>query len=206
MTENEYGVLSTYVGNAKQDLNTQGEVVIGHPRYTVPVICSVIRGGNNAVRNHQAGGATCLSKPALSLTWAAGWSFAKCHFERNVPNDPLLEGMFDGEEFSRMLRLWTHGYDTYTPHRAVVFHDYRHGEAWQRGREGSWGRNRANIKRALKRYNALVERPGAPAAALGRFGLGDRRTVDQYIEFAGIDPRHTKTVKEGLCGKLKQVL
>ena len=43
MTENEYGVLSTYVGNAKQDLNTGGEVVIGHPRYTVPVICSVIR-------------------------------------------------------------------------------------------------------------------------------------------------------------------
>ena len=81
MTENEYGVLSTYVGNAKQDLNTEGEVVIGHPRYTVPVICSVIRGGNNAVRNHQAGGATCLSKPALSLTWAAGWPVVfSCRF------------------------------------------------------------------------------------------------------------------------------
>ena len=36
-----------------------------------------------------------------------------------------LSGFFDGEEYSRFLRMWTHGYDVYTPHRPVVFHDYR---------------------------------------------------------------------------------
>ena len=38
--------------------------------------------------------------------------------------DPHLPQIFDGEEFSRASRLWTHGYDMYTPTRGIVFHDY----------------------------------------------------------------------------------
>lgn len=33
--------------------------------------------------------------------------------------------IFDGEEFSRMARLWTNGYDVYTPRRGYIFHDYQ---------------------------------------------------------------------------------
>lgn len=34
--------------------------------------------------------------------------------------------IFDGEEFSKMIRLWTHGYDVYTPTRSYIAHDYSH--------------------------------------------------------------------------------
>lgn len=34
--------------------------------------------------------------------------------------------IFDGEEFSKMLRLWTNGYDVYTPSRSYIGHDYGH--------------------------------------------------------------------------------
>lgn len=34
--------------------------------------------------------------------------------------------IFDGEEFSKMARLWTHGYDVYTPKRSYIVHDYSH--------------------------------------------------------------------------------
>ena len=146
MTENEYGVLSTYVGNVKQDLSRSGHVLIGHPHYEIPFICKTIVGAHGVVRNAQATGAYCLPKPHLSFTWAAGWSFSKCHVERNVPNDPFLEGMFDGEEFSRALRGWTHGYDIYTPHRPVVFHDYTHFRPWQQGRESTWNANPPGLK------------------------------------------------------------
>lgn len=37
-------------------------------------------------------------------------------------NDPRLLQIFDGEEYTRGMRMWTHGYDLYTPHRNLVFH------------------------------------------------------------------------------------
>lgn len=36
----------------------------------------------------------------------------------------VREKVFDGEEFSMHARLWTRGYDTYTPDKSLVGHDY----------------------------------------------------------------------------------
>ena len=53
--------------------------------------------------------------------------------------DPYLDGVFDGEEGSRGIRFFTHGYDVYTPDKVLVTHDY-HGHqsnpvvhTWGRG-------------------------------------------------------------------------
>merc|ERR1712232_469825 len=81
-------------------------------------------GGSGLVRNFQADGSSCADGPVLSALWGAGLSFAKCHFERNVPNDPRMLGIFDGEEFSRAIRGFSKGYDMYTTHRPIVFHNY----------------------------------------------------------------------------------
>ncbi len=71
--------------------------------------------------------------------WGAGLSFHRCHAEINVPVDPYLDGVFDGEEGSRGIRFFTHGYDVYTPDKVLVTHDY-HGHqnnpvvhTWGRG-------------------------------------------------------------------------
>jgi hypothetical protein len=37
----------------------------------------------------------------------AGLSFSKCHAEYVVPYDSQLDHVFDGEEYSRALRLFT---------------------------------------------------------------------------------------------------
>ena len=64
-------------------------------------------------------------KPKLTnLVWGAGMSFQKCHAELNVPYDPYLDQVFDGEETSRGIRFFTHGYDVYTPDKVLVTHDY----------------------------------------------------------------------------------
>lgn len=65
-----------------------------------------------------------MTEPKLTTTWGAGYSFSKCHAERRVPYDPNLDRIFDGEEFSKMARLWTNGYDVYTPRRGHLVHDY----------------------------------------------------------------------------------
>ncbi len=74
-----------------------------------------------------------VRRPVLNAAWMAGLSFARCHAERRVPNDPHMPQVlhaaipgpharcmvcagaqiFWGEEMSRAARLWTHGYDLY---------------------------------------------------------------------------------------------
>ena len=60
----------------------------------------------------------------IYLLLGAGLSFSKCHAEKKVPYDPHTPHIFDGEEFSRAIRFWTHGYDIYSPNRVYVLHDY----------------------------------------------------------------------------------
>merc|ERR1719254_318942 len=64
-------------------------------------------------------------KPYLTMNWAAGFSFHRCHAERTVPADVNLKWMFSGEEADRAIRLWTHGYDMYIPTLPIVLHEYR---------------------------------------------------------------------------------
>lgn len=42
----------------------------------------------------------------------------------NVPYDPLLPMIFQGEEISIGIRGFTVGYDIYAPQRSVCFHKY----------------------------------------------------------------------------------
>lgn len=104
-----------------------------------------------------------MVEPKLTTTWGAGYSFSKCHAERRVPYDPHLEGIFDGEEFSKMARLWTNGYDVYTPRKGYVVHDYSHPddttvrEGWSR--KGRGGRTLLElVDRLDRRLGSVVRR------------------------------------------------
>ena len=102
------------------------------PSLKVPLLCTTEWGANGMVRNGQASVAGNLQRPKLTALWGAGLSFSKCHAEKTVRYDPHLPQIFDGEEFSRAARLWTHGYDVYTPSVNAVFHNYTGGgsAAW----------------------------------------------------------------------------
>jgi hypothetical protein len=62
------------------------------------------------VRNAQANACANMDTPLMQPLWAAGLSFARCHAEWVVPQDPNLKSVFTGEEFSRGARLWTAGW------------------------------------------------------------------------------------------------
>jgi len=119
-TKNEYAVLSTYV----TDIATLGVNV--NNRWEVPHLCQSLWTDRGMVRNQQASSAINLESPILAPLWSAGFSFSKCHAEVKVPNDPSLPMIFEGEEFSKFARLWTRGYDVYTPSRTLIGHDYKH--------------------------------------------------------------------------------
>jgi len=144
-----------------------------------------------------------LEKPIISPLYSAAFSFGKCHAEQNVPNDPNLQMIFDGDEFSKQIRLWTHGYDVYTPSFPVVFHDYRGTMPLIKAQSGDinvleWQRNgmtpefrKSLYDKSVNRINVLLLNQIASLEddliQLGKFGLGVKRNLQQFMQFSGIN-------------------
>lgn len=218
MTENDYAVLSTYVTDI--EANNQDPT-------NVPHLCMVQF--TSSIRNWGTKECNFLIKPKLTnAMWGAGLSFHRCHAELNVPVDPYLDNVFDGEEGSRGIRFFTHGYDVYTPHRVLVTHDYHTHQSnpvvhtWGRGRNKvshetnfkfmdeiethrerlfTFGSERVNMMIGIgttkkKEETELIRKT--------RFGIGNKRTLDQAVEFTGINLKEKK-MAVNKCGNLNWV-
>lgn len=207
-------ILSTYVANVDQLGETTNNNGL-NGRYEVPHLCMITF--TSQVRTHATKCAYNLSKPKLTnAIWGAGLSFSKCHAELKVPVDPHTPGIFDGEEFNRAARFWTYGYDIYTPHRVYVLHDYPKSQQ-QNPHAGSWGNGKfsqEDIRHSHYRLYTMLDIPGgevdiqkALIMRKSKYGLGDRRTLDQLIQFSGVDLRHKRNTIDGMnrCGNLQWV-
>ena len=223
--ENDRAVLSTYVDPMENNDKDPKQV---------PHLCMIRF--TNTWRNWGTKYLQNALKPKLTnLVWGAGLSFQKCHAELNVPYDPFLDGVFDGEETSRGMRFFTHGYDVYTPDKVLVTHDY-HGHQ-SNPNVHSWGQNNglrggdqdllkgvdmsfmdhieavrdSVVPKSIARLNILfgltsdVDPKTVEAIVGSRYGLGNRRTLDQAYEFAGFDRVEHKMVGHNRCGNLKWV-
>lgn len=170
------------------------------------------------MRTHATKCARDLSKPKLTnAVWGAGLSFSKCHAELKVMVDPHTPHIFDGEEFNRAARFWTYGYDIYTPNHVYVLHDYHKSQSNPVMR--TWYQNgqvHGNLADSNKRLKTMLDMPGGfgdkePKKAIemkrSKYGLGDRRSLDQLIQFSGIDLRNMKVTIDGKnrCGNIQWV-
>lgn len=64
------------------------------------------------------------SIPRFAPFVAAGYFVAHSRFLTDVPFDPFLPWIFMGEEISLSARLWTSGYDIFSPPEDVTSHIY----------------------------------------------------------------------------------
>ena len=129
--------------------------------------------------------------------------------------DPHTPHVFDGEEFNRAARFFTHGYDIYTPNHVYVLHDYHKSQS--NPIMHTWAKNKGvhgTFQESNKRLRTMLDMPGGeedPTVALrmkqSKYGLGDRRTLDQLINFSGFDLRHEKISIDGKnrCGNIQWV-
>lgn len=222
--QNEYAVLSTYVAAMEQ--NNQDP-------HDVPHLCMATF--TSSIRNWGTKECKWLRKPKLTnAMWGAGLSFHRCHAELVVPVDPYLDNVFDGEEGSRGIRFFTHGYDVYTPDQVLVTHDYvghQHNPVVH-----TWGRKRnQNTFPDRFRWNEHIERERDKLTTLGservnkllgigiheesltpgeleelhlirasRFGLGSKRTLEQAASFTGMDLPNRR-MATNRCGNLQWV-
>lgn len=178
-------------------------------------VCRTMIGQYGLVRNERATAIVHPPKPKLNTLWAAGYSFSKCHAEVIVRNDPTMLGIFDGEEFSRGARMWTHGYDFYTPNNNLLFHDYQH-LLWRGRSKRVWTSDKYNVptKEPVKdvtavsvpRMAALLQLPNYDKNIdLRPHVMGTARTYDQYQHFSGVFPSQNIVSHGSKCGQLTWV-
>jgi len=62
--------------------------------------------------------------PMCARFWAAGLSFSRAALLAAAPYCPHLPHLFFGEELYQLARMWTRGYDVFSPAGAVAFHQW----------------------------------------------------------------------------------
>ncbi|KAI9916222.1 hypothetical protein PsorP6_016708 [Peronosclerospora sorghi] len=185
---NEMAVLSTYVHHMHNFIKDNGDNVISVP---LPHLCATMRGRYGLVRN---GGASMIKDskfPQLQALWGAGLSFSKCHAERRVPVDSHTLWMFDGEEFLRASRLWTSGYDFYSPSLlgSVIYHNYSKVPARFEHITVNTEVKKREREMAVNRFYHLMGQPVKgliDTFELDKYGFGSVRSFQTYLQFCGV--------------------
>ncbi len=128
------------------------------------------------IENHRT-----LSAPIPARFYSAHFCFTLGQFCREVPHDP--EYYFHGEEISIAVRAYTHGYDLFHPHQLIAWHEYT-----RQGRNKHWDDNvnwgTLNSVCHLRNRKLLGMDPSD--IDFGPYGLGNKRTLREYEEYAGI--------------------
>mmetsp|Transcript_6705 Transcript_6705/g.13789 ORF Transcript_6705/g.13789 Transcript_6705/m.13789 type:complete len:581 (+) Transcript_6705:114-1856(+) len=208
MTGNEYGVLSALPFSLKDRERVESGQEVARQ-------CA-IRIGSEGVPLydlHADGKAIGLTQPLLAYTHSSSFAFAKCHYETNVPHDPFAAQLLETEKFPRFARLWTRGYDVYTPSINIVYkantnlHPLHHVKGHGEREERKWppndnerrdahirmkvllGVHRGITNNELASFgggNSIGGKMSTARANLGIYGLGKRRSMEQLLEFTGI--------------------
>ena len=107
---------------------------------------------------------------------------------RDVPEDPAMINA--GHEGPLSARTFTHGYDMYLPDSIQVWHlDYANYPDGQRHKVWEAKSSRWQAERTesmIRRLQILLYGWGDPRD-LGRYGLGDQRSLAQWADASGLD-------------------
>ena len=215
-TNNEMAVLSTYLSDVIGSIDpTTGQST----RATRSIMCRVEYEWKNDSREHikyaiqPSNVPKIQDTPMLEPFWAAGFSFGRGHFLVQVPYDPYLPMVFQGEEISMTIRGFTYGYDFYAPVRNVAFHMYAiRSNVEARSKVSKFTENEIMFpdakNKAYARLNGIIGQPTNPKSMFWKrmyvrskqdeFGLGRVREAEKFYKTFGI---HTETrqIEENLC-------
>jgi hypothetical protein len=136
---------------------------------------------------------------------AAGFKFLRGEFLYEVPYDPNMPHVFVGEEVLLSARLWTHGWDYYTPNIKVCSHHYGRKEKvkyWDDLKDGY--KCRAQAEKRILFMLGLLGKDKVDVDFLRdhhRYGFGKVRTLGEYWLAMGVD--FEKETLEDWCNDAK---
>ncbi len=127
-----------------------------------------------------------LKEPFKARFTSAHFIFTLGSFALDVPYDPNL--YFHGEETSIAARAFTNGYDLFSPHRPIVYHEYTRS-----GKKKHWDdtTNWSELdKESYKRFRMLFGMyPGCTPCqrkGLNPYVFGTDRTLQDYQRYVGL--------------------
>ena len=155
-----------------------------------------------------------LDVPRFAPFTAAGYFVAHADFLKDVPFDPFLPWIFMGEEIIMSTRLWTAGYDIFSPIQAVVGHIYvrRHKPKFWESVHRAFGYGIHNPLQAmvLKRIKYQLGYPEAAAdmletksllTAVEHYSMGKERPLSTYLELVGLNMTTKEVTLTNWCEK-----
>ena len=127
-----------------------------------------------------------LPPPAALL--GGGFVFAAGSMVREVPYDPYL--YFQGEEISMAVRLFSHGYDLYTPNDVIIYHDYTDRKRQRHWHDHKQDWSKIHDKAKLRLNHIFAIQPSTDPEIikeLDRYGLGTVRSLQEFETYADLD-------------------
>lgn len=113
---------------------------------------------------------------------AGGMLFAPGEALLETPLDPSLDFLFTGEEVLYGARLYTRGWDIYSPSRNVMYHYYQREDSPKFWDEPSIRQRRKQLHEDPTEKVKRVLGLGDSVPILGKYGLGWSRPVSRYLE------------------------
>jgi len=128
------------------------------------------------------------SDPQPSAFCAAGLLFGPSAIIEDAPYDPHI--YFQGEEITLAVRLWTNGWDLFSPSKVVAYHDYtnrpdriRH---WKD--EMDWVKlNTLSVSRVRHILGVEKSDDAEVLIDIDNYGLGTVRGLTDYEAFSGVN-------------------
>lgn len=124
---------------------------------------------------------------------SAGFLFGYGIFLHEVPFDPYLPYLFQGEEILLATRLFTNGWDLYNLSQPVCTHNYE-----RKDKPHFWDDQKEEWKHIQKethnKYYYLLQQYSKDKVDpiyltfIENYGMGSKRTLKDWFDFAGIDP------------------
>lgn len=127
------------------------------------------------------------NNPMHTKIISEGFLFMPSRAIKDVPLDPFTPFLFSGEEFYHSARLWTHGYDFYTPQTDIVFHYYDRDndpKFWS-DNQNYYKIKEKSIQRVRKQFGLVHDIHNVNNDALDQYTFGTKRTVQQYLDMLG---------------------
>lgn len=112
-----------------------------------------------------------------------GFIFSSSEWVREIEQDP--KHYYTGEEFALSIRSFTHGYDIYLPSKIMAWHRGNGENKPKHFTTLSDGKPEHQV--AMKQLKKLIE-----GGDLGKYGLGEVRSLREYETFAHIDFENKK--------------
>jgi len=141
--------------------------------------------------------------PAIRARFfSAHFTFSRGDFLADCGHDPML--YFHGEEITLAVRAFTHGYDLFHPSEPMIYHYYlrdgrpKHWDDHGPKSQQPFGTgvfdhiSKSRVRQLLGMEQATVD--------FGRYGLGVKRSLADYEQFAGVDFAARELSRAALTG------